>query len=103
MVSIGDDPLVHLGVRTHSGRDYGTDTARPRHDHACHPMRYHYETHGQLREHLGAFLDAYNFAKRLKTLRGLTPFETICKVWAGEPHLFTREPIHLTSGLNVYS
>jgi len=63
--------------------------------------RYHYETHGQLREHLGAFLDAYNFAKRLKTLRGLTPFETICKVWAGEPHLFTREPIHLTSGLNT--
>ena len=37
--------------------------------------RYHYETHRQLREHLAAFLDAYNFAKRLKTLRGLTPYE----------------------------
>jgi hypothetical protein len=35
--------------------------------------RYHYETHRQLREHLEAFLNAYNFAKRLKTLRGLTP------------------------------
>lgn len=34
--------------------------------------RYHYETH----------LDAYNFAKRLKTLRGLTPYEHFCKVWA---------------------
>ena len=32
--------------------------------------RYHYETHAQLREHLEAFLNAYNFAKRLKTLRG---------------------------------
>jgi hypothetical protein len=32
--------------------------------------RYHYETHDQLREHLGAFLAAYNFAKRLKTLKG---------------------------------
>ena len=31
------------------------------------------------------FLDAYNFAKRLKTLRGLTPFEHVCKVWADEP------------------
>ncbi len=37
--------------------------------------RYHYETHAQLREHLEAFLNAYNFAKRLKTLRGLTPYE----------------------------
>ena len=37
--------------------------------------RYHYETHQQLREHLEAFLNAYNFAKRLKTLRGLTPYE----------------------------
>ena len=41
--------------------------------------RYHYETHQQLREHLEAFLNAYNFAKRLKTLRGLTPYEHICK------------------------
>src|SRR4029077_6382433 len=44
--------------------------------------RYHYETHRQLKEHLAAFLDAYNFAKRLKTLRGLTPYEAICKAWA---------------------
>jgi hypothetical protein len=49
--------------------------------------RYHYETHRQLREHLDAFLDAYNFAKRLKTLRGLTPFENICKAWTGEPRI----------------
>jgi transposase InsO family protein len=32
--------------------------------------RYHYETHQQLKDHLAAFLDAYNFAKRLKALRG---------------------------------
>src|SRR5207237_709873 len=50
--------------------------------------RYHYDTHHQLREHLAAFLDAYNFAKRLKTLRGLTPYEAICKTWADEPHRF---------------
>ncbi len=35
--------------------------------------RYHYETHQQLEDHLAAFLDAYNFARRLKTLRGITP------------------------------
>ena len=32
--------------------------------------RYHYDSHDQLRDHLAAFLAAYNFAKRLKTLRG---------------------------------
>ena len=31
--------------------------------------RYHYQTHDQLRAHLQTFLDAYNFARRLKTLR----------------------------------
>ena len=34
--------------------------------------RYHYGSHDQLRAHLRDFLDAYNFAKRLKTHRGLT-------------------------------
>ena len=28
-----------------------------------------------LRTHLSDFLDAYNFARRLKTLKGLTPYE----------------------------
>ena len=56
--------------------------------------RYHYETHRQLREHLEAFLNAYNFAKRLKTLWGLTPYEHICKAWADvspSPGCFTKE------------
>ena len=39
--------------------------------------RYHYDSHDQLKAHLAAFLDAYNFAKRLKTLRGLTLYEAI--------------------------
>ena len=28
--------------------------------------RYHYDSHHQLRQHMQIFLDAYNFAKRLK-------------------------------------
>jgi hypothetical protein len=35
--------------------------------------RFHYETHGELRSHLADFVSAYSFAKRLKTLKGLTP------------------------------
>jgi len=30
--------------------------------------RFYYETHDSLRTHLATFLDAYNFAKRLKSL-----------------------------------
>ena len=63
--------------------------------------RYHYESHRQLDGHLAAFLGAYNFAKRLKTLRGLTPYEFICKTWADEPNRFKRDPTHLTTGLNT--
>ena len=47
--------------------------------------RYHYETHEQLKEHLVKFLNAYNFAKRLKTLKGLTPYQYIIKCWKKEP------------------
>jgi hypothetical protein len=38
---------------------------------------YHYDSHTQLETHLELFLDAYNHARRLKTLRGL-PFPLAC-------------------------
>lgn len=63
--------------------------------------RYHYETHDKLRAHLKTFLDAYNFAKRLKTLRGLTVFEFISEKWNSEPQRFTRNPAHLIPGPNI--
>ena len=47
--------------------------------------RYHYDSHAQLTAHLRDFIDAYNFARPLKTLRGLTPYEYICKIWAPNP------------------
>jgi len=43
--------------------------------------RFHYDSHDQLRTHLTDFMAAYNFARRLKTLGGQTPYECICKVW----------------------
>jgi len=30
---------------------------------------------------LADFISAYNFGRRLKTLKGLTPYEFICKQW----------------------
>ena len=63
--------------------------------------RYHYDTHQQLEDHLAAFLDAYNFARRLKALRGLTPYQAVCKAWNEDPDRFVADPAHLTSGLNT--
>jgi len=61
---------------------------------------YHYDGHAQLRGHLSAFLNAYNFAKRLKTLAGLTSYQFICSCWQKEPARFKTNPHHLSSGLN---
>jgi transposase InsO family protein len=63
--------------------------------------RYYYESHDRLRAHLATFLDAYNYARRLKTLNGLTPFELICKVWTKEPERFRLDPIHHMPGPNT--
>jgi transposase InsO family protein len=62
--------------------------------------RYHYDSHDQLRAHLSDFVTAYNFARRLKTLKGLTPYEFICKRWTLEPERFTLDPLHQMPGLN---
>jgi transposase InsO family protein len=63
--------------------------------------RFFYDTHEQLKAHLSDFIAAYNFARRLKTLRGLTPYEAICKLWTQEPDRFTLDPIHQMPGLNT--
>ena len=63
--------------------------------------RYHYDTHSQLETHLTDFITAYNYARRLKTLHGLTPFEYICKIWTNEPDRFNVDPTHHMMGLNT--
>jgi transposase InsO family protein len=63
--------------------------------------RFHYDDHEQLRRHLADFVSAYNFGRRLKTLKGLTPFEFICKCWTKEPQRFRLNPIHQMPGLNT--
>lgn len=62
--------------------------------------RFHYDDHDQLRQHLVNFISAYNFGRRLKTLKGLTPYEFICKQWTIEPKRFTLNPTHQMPGLN---
>lgn len=38
------------------------------------------------------FVHAYNFRRRLKTLRGRTPHDFICEAWRRDPHRFLRDP-----------
>jgi transposase InsO family protein len=64
-------------------------------------QRYHYDSHDQLSNHLNDFIAAYNFAKRLKTLQGLTTYEYICKCWQNDPNRFTLDPTHQMPGLNT--
>ena len=63
--------------------------------------RYHYDSNAQLRQHLHDFVDAYNFARRLKSLKGLTPYEYICACWTSQPDRFIINPIHQMPGLNT--
>jgi len=62
-------------------------------------LRYHDQTTEQLNEPLQAFLLAYHHAKRLKTLRGLTPHEFVCAQHQQNPAIFTQDPTHHTLGL----
>jgi hypothetical protein len=63
--------------------------------------RYHYDSHDQLTAHLHDFINAYNYGRRLKTLRGLTPYEYICKCWTTEPDRFKLNPHHQMPGPNT--
>ena len=63
--------------------------------------QFHCETHDQLRTHLAEYLAAHNFARRRKTLSGLTPYEYICKIWTSEPDRFILDPTHQMPGPNT--
>ena len=63
--------------------------------------RYFYESHDQLRSHLRDFVSAYNFARRLKTLKGLTPYEFVSKAWTSQPQRFKLNPLQQMPGLTI--
>jgi transposase InsO family protein len=64
-------------------------------------QRYHYDSHEQFEAHLADFINAYNFGRRLKTLKGLTPYQFICTAWTTEPERFRLNPLHQMPGLNT--
>ncbi|MGB3278069.1 MAG: hypothetical protein WBA92_02640 [Pseudorhodobacter sp.] len=63
--------------------------------------RFHYDSHDPLSTHLSDFMAAYNVARRLKTLGGLTLYEYICKIWTSVSDRFIPNPIRRMPGLNT--
>lgn len=62
---------------------------------------YHYDTVDQFKEHLYHFINAYNYAKKLKTLRFMTPYEMILNEYKTKPLLFHSNPSLYLLGLNI--
>ena len=60
-----------------------------------------YETHEQLKIHLHSYLMAYNFTKRLKALKGKTPWQFIQEKSTIQPDSFTIDPNLFFVGLNI--
>ena len=58
--------------------------------------KYYYQTYQHLKQPLYDFVSAYNFAKRLKTLKGLTSHEYIVKKGQIQPQKFTINLNHHT-------
>lgn len=67
---------------------------------------YHYDSMEQLNKHLQEFLLAYNFAKKLKTLKFKTPFEFLTEKFLTEkfkdnPKVFYQNSVRCLKGFNT--
>ena len=63
--------------------------------------QYHYNSQTQFKQHLYDFLNVYNFAKKLKTLRFKTPYEFIVEKYNSNATIFLTNPTHFSTGLNT--
>ena len=64
--------------------------------------RYHCDSHAPLTAQLHHFIGAYNYGRRLKTPKGLPPFEYIGEIWTTEPNGFILNPHHKMPGPNTW-
>ena len=63
--------------------------------------RYHHERHDELRRHLQMVVDAYNYGRRLKILRGCTPYEFVYQARTKQPDRFRLDLSHHIPGPNI--
>lgn len=63
--------------------------------------KYYYYNHEKLQNHLNIFLNTYNYAKPLKTLKGLTPYEKVLLYLKTDRGKSMINPIYKTLGPNT--
>jgi hypothetical protein len=61
-----------------------------------HPLQYQH-----ILDYLHAYLMAYNFAKRLKSIKGKSPWQFILNQWTIHPEYFIFNPNRFLLGLNI--
>lgn len=61
---------------------------------------YHYDSFIQLEKHLQEFIFAYNFAKRLKSLKFKAPLDFLMDQYKIMPKVFYKNPLHYSKGLD---
>jgi hypothetical protein len=71
---------------------------RPHHQESLRALA---KRHDQLRAHLQNFVDADNVARRLKTLKGLSPYEFVYKAWTSDAQRFKLNPLQKMPGQNI--
>ena len=64
--------------------------------------KYYYETVKQFKEHVMAFLLAYNYQKKLKALKYISPYDKLLQLFDTNEQLFNVNPHHKSLGLNAY-
>ena len=64
--------------------------------------KYFYTSMEQLQSHLDMFINAYNYAKRLRSLKYLTPHQKLLEYYKKNVMLFKRDPVKDVLGLDNY-
>jgi len=63
---------------------------------------YHYETIKELKQHVQAFILAYNYQRPLTALKHISPFDKIIQLWDTNKELFKYNPNHKYQQLNSF-
>jgi transposase-like protein len=62
--------------------------------------KYKYDSIKSLKSHLNDFLMIYNFQRKLKSLKYISPYDKMIEEWNKNPKCFNKNPYHYTVGLN---
>ena len=113
--TLGAEPFVAQGGETEFGRACQKLGIEHRLTASAHPWtrgrgariermmhdNVTFTSEAYLRQLAENFVHAYNFRRKLKTLRGKTPYEFLCRAWAEHPECFLRDPHHELVGLEI--